>query len=531
MVASTTGNMTPQALNSFLKTHHAEYDANVAEWDKYGKAYKGGRKYGQDCIIPHESEDITSTAYKLRLQHSFPVNYCSFGVNTLVRFLSKEKPEVKNAEFGSLDPQFIEDFDRQGMDIQGAVAAIATIGLTYGFGWVLVDYPSIENDGTRTVADDIAENVRPYCVFLPPQNVQSWASDDSGKLTWCLVKATVNDLVLDEKAAEPTITKNESPIYTLWTRFAWRKIDSEGKWLGGWVNHGLGIVPIVPIRLSRDIDGAFVPKSFLADIEPLNRELINTFSLLQEINYNQTFSKLVVKDGTIAPDNKSPDAQGVQTVSLGIKDVIQTTADAGDVFPRYIAPDASQAQILLNSIDTLIKEIIRTANLQKGIASESGQVASGIAHAYEFLDTNQALKSMAGFIAGILKEIIVIAGKWVGAEVKPEITFPADFGIETSSEIIERFRNLSIALSNMPEVLRTQFIMKLFNAEFPNADPKLKAELEKQLKSMGADEADYKAALAKYANKPPQEKPEEDEGGSGDVDMKGNMNENPRIPA
>ncbi len=73
---------------------------------------------------------------------------------------------------------YVQNFDRQGNNLQVWAQQLFTTGLSHGLCHVLADYPKTKdeqgNSVVRTAADEKAAGVRPYAVMIHPQQVIGW---------------------------------------------------------------------------------------------------------------------------------------------------------------------------------------------------------------------------------------------------------------------------------------------------------------------------------------------------------------------
>jgi len=79
---------------------------------------------------------------------------------------------------------YVQNFDRQGNNLQVWAQQLFTVGLSHGLCHVLADYPKTKdeqgNSVVRTAADEKAAGVRPYAVMIHPQQVIGWLTEEKG---------------------------------------------------------------------------------------------------------------------------------------------------------------------------------------------------------------------------------------------------------------------------------------------------------------------------------------------------------------
>ena len=148
-------------------------------WDKVSSVLGGTetmRGAGTLYLPQHERE--SNKAYAERLGKTVLINTTEQTLNGWVGRPFSSPIQV-NENVPDSVRGLLEDVDLQGNDIDIFARNWFRDGLAKGFSHVLVDYPMrSETEGReRTLADDRAENMRPYLVHVPPENVISAHSE------------------------------------------------------------------------------------------------------------------------------------------------------------------------------------------------------------------------------------------------------------------------------------------------------------------------------------------------------------------
>lgn len=158
-------------------TSHA-YDMMVPRWELMRALLNGteGLRQAGETFMPRHMEE-SDMGYDERLRTAVLLNLTELTLDTLVGKPFREPIKVGEdvpAEIVSM----LEDVDLQGNNLDVFAFNWFQDGLTSGFSHVLVDFPRVEekvdeegNVIPRTRADDLAENLRPYWVHVPPENV------------------------------------------------------------------------------------------------------------------------------------------------------------------------------------------------------------------------------------------------------------------------------------------------------------------------------------------------------------------------
>jgi hypothetical protein len=154
-------------------TLSAAYEYMAPLWDKI-QAVLGGTetmRAAGDLYLPRHTRE-SDDAYQERLSRTVLVNTTD---QTLGGWVGRPfgKPIQFNEDIPtSLEP-LLEDADQQGSDLDVFCRNWFRSGLAKGFSHVMVDFPDTRREGEtpRTLEDDRRENVRPYLVHIPPENV------------------------------------------------------------------------------------------------------------------------------------------------------------------------------------------------------------------------------------------------------------------------------------------------------------------------------------------------------------------------
>jgi hypothetical protein len=128
------------------------------------------RGSGETYLPRHNRE--SQAAYDERLNRTVLVNTTE---QTLSGWVGRPfgKPIQFNEDIPIVLEPVLEDADQQGSDLDVFCRNWFRNGLAKGFSHVMVDFPSLRNDGEnpRTLEDDRNDKLRPYFVQVPPENV------------------------------------------------------------------------------------------------------------------------------------------------------------------------------------------------------------------------------------------------------------------------------------------------------------------------------------------------------------------------
>jgi len=253
------------------------------------------------------------------------------------------------------------------------------------------------------------------------------------------------------------------------------------------VEHGLGIVPVVPAR-DRESDSLYHSAALIDDIAYLDRANANYLSNLDAIIQDQTFSTLTIPVQSLegAEDMYS------RVVELGTKRIFAYDGEGGEG-PSYISPDPRQAGIILSVVTKIITEIYHSI----GMAGERTKMdnaagidnSSGVAKAYDFDRMNTMLKAKADRLASVENRVAQIVMRWHGKPM-PEgtklVKYSDDFdtrGLYDDFDVANR-----LTLLGAPDELRRYQFGKLIDKLFPALRKELKDIIEKELEEWPKEE-------------------------------------------
>ncbi len=166
------------------------------------KAVTSGTEYlrqNSETFLPLEPREDYS-AYLARVNRAVFSPYTQRLIRAAAGLILRKPISVEG------DPYWTEVFNKNvdgcGSDIDEYARRLATCALTYGHSHTLVDFPAPTN--ARNLAEERAQNRRPYWIEVDPTNIYGWRLDresNYGKLTQIRIgeKAVVADGEFGEK--------------------------------------------------------------------------------------------------------------------------------------------------------------------------------------------------------------------------------------------------------------------------------------------------------------------------------------------
>lgn len=432
-----------------------------AEIALFRESYKGGKAYiSVKNLFTHVRE--RTEEFNDRLKRAYYLNYCSPIIDTYTFFLFKasvlrtyDSKDIKLAKF-------INDCNRKGLGLDAYMKDLTISLLQSGTEFIVVDAPS---ERAETKAEELEKNLSTYIYSLKVEDVLDYEEDDDG-LVWIKFKA-----LREKKGSWDYEGTGEETLIIIWTRSDYKEYSEKGELLKEEKNEQ-GIVPVIKVTFGSG-------ESIIKDIALINRSIFNWCSLLDELLYRQTFSWLVMPGDS---------AETLEDKELGSSFAFTFPSDAKHI-PSFISPDTSQGTLIGEQIKTAVGEIYRMANLDWSQAQTVNQ--SGVAKAYDFMNVNKTLSSIAYSLQEAEKKIFKIRASFYARDGKTEeleskgespitIQYPTDFAF---TAIMEKLQQLYDALSTTFSVtfkkrVAERIVDTIFPA-LPEEDKKaIKTEIE-----------------------------------------------------
>jgi len=152
-------------------TPSAAYAAMLPVWTKVSTLLSGTeamRSAGTKYLPQHENE--TSASYEDRLASNVLLNRTEQTLDSWVGRPFSDPVQV-NEELSEEMQEWLKNVDLQGNELHVFARQWFETGLSHAFSHVLVDFPTVDRSPGRSLADDVAEGVRPYFVEVLPENL------------------------------------------------------------------------------------------------------------------------------------------------------------------------------------------------------------------------------------------------------------------------------------------------------------------------------------------------------------------------
>lgn len=475
-----------KAVEALIGRRHPEYVNHVSQWQFFGATYQGGRQWFNENVFKYFREG--ENEYRDRVSRAYRFNHSKEVVDLLNKYLFKQNI-VRSEDAPSSVQEFWKKATRGGSSINELAKQISKHCSIYGRVGIVIDRQKADTD-VVTLKDEKSGKVRTYAYIVNPEDMLDYSFDDEGNLNWILVRETFRD------DSDPFDVTNVDPQvrYRLWTRTSWHlfqeeREESNGKKTGfkevSSGEHNLGEVPVV-LADNLLTDEQYGAPSLINDIAYLDRACANYLSNLDAIIQDQTFSQLVMPAQNVMAG--SEDAQ--QLVEMGTKRVFLYDAAGSNHAPQYIAPDPSQAHIILEVVSRIIKEIYNSVGLASERTNKDNAVSmdnsSGVAKAYDFERVNALLSAKADSLQAIENKIAQIVALWNGdKKIEDEVVqYPDNFdtrGLYDEFDIAAR-----LMLVEAPDAIRQEQMRMMVDKLFPMLKSELRKKMELEIKEWPA---------------------------------------------
>lgn len=368
---------------------------------------------------------------------------------------------------------WLKDVDGRGHDMGEWIAPVALRAQLYGWVAVLVDRDA---------------NARTTATALDPGEVRDWQVGYDGDLDWCRL---VSEWTERDPATGAAVTIVEASV---WSRTEWARVRLESAGDHQWREvyrdgslHDLGTVPIRVLRWQESISArSLYGLSQVQGVLPLVLALFNNDSELTDHLAGANFALLAINGEPDALNNLAIGTNGGMTYPLGTNP------------PAFVSPDASVAmQYALNG-ERLIAAIYTAAKIEKpGATPTGGDVASGVAKAYDFSQTDAGLQTFARQLTRFELELVALAAAWeangdaarvADAVAATTIAYPTRFdaaGIQ--SDLGAQFAVLADEMrAQLPPAVLREARLAAARGLFPEASTAVEAQFTAEIAAMYA---------------------------------------------
>ena len=465
-----------------------QWETMMPRWMKINAVLGGTEtmRAAAEAYLPRHTEETTN-AYKERLQKSVFTNVTRQTLNTWVGKPFSDKVKI-NDNVPDQIKNLLDNVDLCGNELQVFAHSWFEDGLAKAFGHVLVEFPRINNDGTRTKADDINEKVRPYLVLIKPENViAANAEIVSGQevVTHLRIRETAE---LDDPTDEfNKILVHRIRVYDIGRvrLYEW-KAGPNNEWYWDLIDEWEVNFPIIPfVTFYANREAFLLGKPPIEDLADLNIAHFQSTSDQTNILTVSRFPQLAVSG---ALDNEQ--------LTVGPNNFIKLSNPEAKVY--YVEHQGAAIAAGERDIASLEQRMhtYGTQFLQKSV----GRVTA-TARALDTAEANSDLQDAAIRFNDALNQAIYLMGKWIGLEDSGTVTVQTNFGITEGSA--ESLQVLQLSRQN-GDLSRQQYVRELLQRGVLS-DRFNTQENDKELSTEQAENLKQQRELAKIeASKKPE---------------------------
>jgi len=393
-------------------------------WEFLLHSYMGGEEYRKAGYL-HRYQLENDQEYNRRLVSTPLDNQCKSIVSLYNSFLFRLPPK---RELGSMenDPRveaMLEDADLDGRNMDAFMKDVSTWSEVFGACWVAISKPSVS---AVTLADELAQNVRPYLSVYSPLAVTDWTwqrqPNGSYELTMVKFLEEINDsLIVVTEYTKETITKttiNNKKAEAV------EVIEEPNE---------LGRVPFVLVYAERSpVRGIGI--SVIDDIADQQRAIYNEQSEVYESIRLDTHPSLAATADT--------------DIGTGAGSLIRLPDNLQpDLKPYILEFSGAPIDKIYNSINEHKKMIDSMANVGSVRAVETRDM-SGVAMETEFQLLNARLSSLADNLELAEEQIWQWVGLYLGVRWDGKIEYADSFSMRDTGRELDNLLKAKSAVTD-----------------------------------------------------------------------------------
>lgn len=409
-----------------ITNKHKLYNENIYRWEYYYNSYYGGKDYqeGQYLRKYLQEESGGVNEYAKRIMTTPLDNHCRNVVDTYSSFIWRETP---NRMFGSLSEnpalkEFLNDADLEGRSFDAVMRDATTLANTYGHVLLILDKPVSE---ANTLAEELAEGIRPYLSIITPENVVDWEWKRQYNGRYVLTMLKIKEYE-DEDVC----------IYRVWnqdvvTVYEVDKEETDSYKVIETYNNAMGLIPATFLYAQRSHERG-IGISQIADVSDVQKSIYNELSELEQVIRISNHPTLVMTEGVDA------------SAGAGSVIVIEDQDVDPSLKPYLLQPNSSSISSILEAIEMKVSMIDRMAHLSS-LRSTSTTTASGVSLKIERELLNVKLAQMADNLEIAEEHIWKLFGSFYGVKFDGSVDYADDFDMRDSYTELDFLLKASVA--------------------------------------------------------------------------------------
>lgn len=404
------------------------YDRYQDRWQFLMDSYQGGDSYRNGNYLQRYNLE-SNKDYQLRLNNVPLDNQCRSLINLYVSFLFRQEPD---RDLGTLEDNptvesMLEDADLDGRNMTAFMKDVATWSSVFGHIWICVAKPNV---GATTLADELAQGVRPYLSLYTPLAVRDWQWEQQPNGSYALSYIKVVEEINGQNNKIVEWTKTTITTYY---------VDDKTKKLTSMESqpNELGRLPWICAYAERSpVRG--IGQSLIDDIADQQRMIYNELAEVYDSIRLDTHPSLVA-----TAETKAEGASAGQIITM------PETMDP-NLKPYVLQFAGGQIDKIYLSIENRRKIIDAMGNVGSVRATETREM-SGIAIETEFQLLNARLTNIADNLELTEEHIWEEVANYLGQPWTGEVEYPDNFALRNVDNELDQLAKMK-ALSARPEI-------------------------------------------------------------------------------
>ena len=394
---------------------HKDYRETINNWEYFIRSYNGGYDYTIGQYLNRYNLELDNE-FNQRLANTPCDNHCKNIIQIYSSFLFRVKP---SRDFGSMSEEpslesFLKDADLEGNSFNNVVKQAQNYASIYGHCFMILDKPSIQ---TRTRADELNQDIRPYISIVTPENV----------LDWNFKREVNGKYYLDYLKIREEVDKDGGTYFRIWypdrIDTLYQK-DQQDPSIIDTADNLIGKIPAVILYNAKSHKRG-IGQSDLTDIADLQKSIYNEYSEIEQL-IRLTNHPSLVKTPSV---NASAGAGAV----IEMPDEIEP-----NLKPYLLQPSGANLNAIMDSIQHKVEAINRIAHTG-AIRTTKQQVSSGIALQTEFELLNARLSEKADNLEIAEEQIFRLYALFQNVNYDGEINYPDSFNIRDYATDLQFF--------------------------------------------------------------------------------------------
>ena len=443
---------------------HKDYKENVNLWEYFIRSYNGGYDYTIGQYLNRYNLELDNE-YNQRLGNTPCDNHCKNIIQIYSSFLFRVKA---SRDFGSMAEEpslesFLKDADLEGNNFNSVMKQAQNYAAIYGHVFMVLDKPAIQ---TRTRADELNQEIRPYISIVTPENV----------LDWNFKREVNGKYYLDYLKVREEVDKDGGTYFRLWfpdrIETIYSKDDRSDPTTIDTVDNLIGKIPAVILYNSKSHKRG-IGQSDLQDIADLQKSIYNELSEIEQLIRLTNHPSLV----------KTPSVNA----SAGAGAVIEMPDEMdSNLKPYLLQPSGQNLNGLMDSINHKVDAINRIAHTG-AVRTTKQQVSSGIALQTEFELLNARLSEKADNLEIAEEQLFRCYAMFQNTTFDGEINYPDSFNIRDYASDLIYFQQAKAMSIGSPT----------FNKEVDKEIARAVVDNDEKLNTI-FDEIDQKAEVGEF---------------------------------